>query len=127
MMSTIGWLEHVGIGAARDRFEETIRFYEQVFGWHLIKEQPGDLAFIGDGRGGRLEILARDEPPLIMPHHLAFAVEPADFEPTLAALRATGVSIQDPTTNAFGDTLIFFTDPAGNMAQIVSRVAPLAP
>ena len=66
-MSATGWLEHVGIGARRDKYEETIAFYEKVFGWHRIKEQPGDLAFIGDGKGGRLEILARDEPPLTMP------------------------------------------------------------
>jgi catechol 2,3-dioxygenase-like lactoylglutathione lyase family enzyme len=127
MMSGIGWLEHVGIGAARDRFEATIRFYEQVFGWHRIKENPGDLAFLGDGKGGRLEILARDEPPLSMPHHLAFAVDAADFEATVAALRASGVPVQEPTTNPFGDTMIFFRDPAGNAAQIVSRVEPLAP
>jgi catechol 2,3-dioxygenase-like lactoylglutathione lyase family enzyme len=126
-MSRIGRLEHVGIGAARDRFEETIRFYEQVFGWHRIKENPGDLAFIGDGQGGRLEILARDQPPLTLPHHLAFAVHSAGFEATVAALRASGVPVQEPTTNAFGDTMIFFTDPAGNAAQIVSRLEPLAP
>lgn len=126
-MSRIGRLEHVGIGAARDRFEETVRFYEQVFGWHRIKENPGDLAFVGDGQGGRLEILARDAPPLAMPHHLAFVVDPADFEATLAALRTSGVPVQEPAKNPFGDTMVFFSDPAGNMAQIVSRLEPLAP
>jgi catechol 2,3-dioxygenase-like lactoylglutathione lyase family enzyme len=126
-MSSIGRLEHVGLGAAREHFEATIRFYEQVFGWHRIKENPGDLAFIGDGLGGRLEVLARDEPPLALPHHLAFSVDPADFAATLAALRASGVPVQEPTKNPFGDTLVFFTDPAGNVAQIVSRLEPLAP
>jgi catechol 2,3-dioxygenase-like lactoylglutathione lyase family enzyme len=126
-MSEIGRLEHVGIGASRDRFDETIRFYEQVFGWHRIKEQPGDLAFIGDGEGGRLEILARDAAPLSMPHHLAFVVDPAHFEATLAALRASGVPVQEPSKNAFGDTMVFFSDPAGNAAQIVSRLEPMAP
>src|SRR5579885_420387 len=126
-MATIGRLEHVGIGAAPDRFEETIRFYQTVFGWHLIKQNPGDLAFVGDGEGGRLEILSREAPPLSMPHHLAFVVDPGDFEATVERLRATGVSVQEPTKNAFGDTMIFFSDPAGNMAQIVCRLEPLAP
>jgi catechol 2,3-dioxygenase-like lactoylglutathione lyase family enzyme len=126
-VSSIGRLEHVGIGAARDRFEETVRFYEQVFGWHRIKENPGDMTFVGDGQGGRLEILARDQPPLAMPHHLAFVVDPAAFEATVAALRASGVPVQEPTKNAFGDTMIFFADPAGNAAQIVSRLEPMAP
>jgi catechol 2,3-dioxygenase-like lactoylglutathione lyase family enzyme len=126
-MDTIGRLEHVGIGAPPDHFEETIRFYERVFGWHRIKENPGDLAFIGDGQGGRLEIMARDQPPLTLPHHLAFVVDPVVFEVTVTALRASGVSVQEPSTNAFGDTMIFFTDPAGNAAQIVSRKEALAP
>lgn len=126
-MSGIGRLEHVGIGVPRDRFEETIRFYEQVFGWHRIRENPGDLAFIGDGQGGRLEILARDEPSLTQPHHLAFVVDSADFEATVAALRSTGVPVEAPMKNPFGDTMIFFSDPGGTYAQIVSRIEPLAP
>ncbi len=121
-----GRLEHVGIGAAPDRFEATVRFYEEVFGWHRLKENPGDLAFVGDGQGGRLEIMARDQPPLTLPHHLAFVVDPSEFEITLSALRATGVPVQEPTTNVFGDTMVFFADPAGNAAQIVARLKPLA-
>lgn len=119
-------LEHVGIGAARDKYEETIRFYEQVFGWHRIKESPGELAFIGDGAGGRLEILANDAPPLPTPHHLAFVVAPDAFDTTMEALRAAGAQLEDPMTNPFGDRLLFFNDPAGNRAQIVGRLEPLA-
>ncbi len=120
-------LEHVGLGAARGKYEETIRFYEQVFGWHRIKESPGELAFIGDGAGGRLEILANDAPPLPNPHHLAFVVAPDQFDATMEALRAAGAQLDEPMTNPFGDRLLFFSDPAGNRAQIVGRVEPLAP
>ena len=120
-------LEHVGLGAARGKYEETIRFYEQVFGWHRIKESPGELAFIGDGAGGRLEILANDAPPLPNPHHLAFVVAPDQFDATMEALRAAGAQLDEPMTNAFGDRLLFFSHPAGNRAQIVGRVEPLAP
>jgi catechol 2,3-dioxygenase-like lactoylglutathione lyase family enzyme len=126
-MSSIRRLEHVGIGAARDRYEETIQFYERVFGWHRIKEQPGELAFLGDGTGGRLEILVADGPPLSAPHHLAFVVEHAEFDATLEALRQAGAALQEPRSNPFGDRLVFFTDPAGNLAQIVGRREPLAP
>lgn len=126
-MTRIGRLEHVGIGASPERFEETVRFYEQVFGWHRIKENPGDLAFVGDGEGGRLEILAREAPPLTLPHHLAFVVDAADFQATVEALQASGVAVQPPSKNPFGDTMVFFTDPAGNVAQIIDRNEPLAP
>ena len=126
-MSSIRRLEHVGIGAARAKFDETIRFYERVFGWHLIKEAPGQLAFIGDGAGGRIEILANDAPPLTMPHHLAFVVAFDAFDATVEALKEAGATVQQPSTNPFGDKLLFFTDPMGNAAQIVARVEPLAP
>jgi len=119
-----GRLEHVGIGAAPDKFDELIAFYNRVFGWHLIKASPGDLAFIGDGEGGRIEILAREQPPLAPPHHLAFVVD--DLQATAQALREAGATLQEPVTNPFGDTLLFFTDPAGNYAQIIQRIEPLA-
>jgi catechol 2,3-dioxygenase-like lactoylglutathione lyase family enzyme len=126
-MSNIRRLEHVGIGAAPDKYAQTIQFYERVFGWHRIKEHPGEITFIGDGAGGRLEILANTAPPLALPHHLAFAVDLDEFEGTMEALRAAGAQLQKPLTNPFGDRLAFFTDPAGNVAQIVGRLKHLAP
>lgn len=126
-MTTIRRLEHVGLGAARDRFDETVRFYERAFGWHVIKASPGQMTFIGDGAGGRLELLPNDAPPLAPPHHLAFVVPQADFDATMTSLRAAGAVVESPTTNPFGDRLCFFTDPAGNRAQIVARVEDLAP
>ncbi|HEX5506097.1 MAG TPA: VOC family protein [Thermomicrobiales bacterium] len=124
-MSTVRRLEHVGLGAARDRYEETVRFYETVFGWHRTREQPGELAFVGDGLGGRLEIFATDAPPLHDPHHLAFAVPEADFTRVADAIRQAGAALAEPFINDFGDRIVFFDDPAGNRAQIVARVAPL--
>ncbi|HET8631295.1 MAG TPA: VOC family protein [Thermomicrobiales bacterium] len=124
-MSTVRRLEHVGLGAARDRYEQTVRFYEDVFGWHRTREQPGVLAFVGDGQGGRLEIFATDSPPLHDPHHLAFAVPQEDFERVAAAIRQAGAALDEPFINDFGDRIVFFDDPAGNRAQIVARVAPL--
>ena len=120
-------LEHVGLGAARGKYEETIRFYEQVFGWHRIKESPGQLAFIGDGEGGRLEVIVDDAPPLPKPHHLAFGVDPNEFDSMMEALRAAGARVDEPMTNPFGDRMVFFSDPAGNRAQVVGRLEPLAP
>ena len=126
-MSGIRRLEHVGIGAAPDKFDETIGFYERVFGWHRIKESPGQLAFIGDGQGGRLEVIASDAPPLPNPHHLAFVVDMNDFDAMIDSLHEAGATVDEPTANPFGDRLVFFSDPAGNRAQIVGRLEPLAP
>src|SRR5207248_2967383 len=68
-MGTVYRLEHVGIGAQRDKYEETVRFYETVFGWRRTREQPGILTFVGDDAGGRFEIFATDKAPLRAPHH----------------------------------------------------------
>jgi len=126
-MVTIRRLEHVGVGATQDKFDDTVRFYERVFGWHRVREVPGRFTFIGDGEGGRLELLPNDAPPLPAPHHLAFGVPLADFDATVALLRESGAPVEAPTTSAVGDRLCFFTDPAGNRAQIVARSEELAP
>ena len=73
-MSTTYHLEHVGIAASSAMFEATVRFYEEIFGWHRLREEPGVLFFLGDGAGGRFEIFVSKAPPLAHPHHLAFGV-----------------------------------------------------
>ena len=124
-MSTIR-LEHVGLGAATDKYEETVAFYLKAFGWHKIKDVPGMGVFIGDGEGGRLEVLHNDAPPLANPHHLAFVVDLADFDAKIDALREAGARLDPPSVNPLGDRLCFFSDPAGNRAQIVGRKEALA-
>lgn len=119
-------LEHVGLGARRDVYEATVRFYEQVFGWHQLRELPGELTFVGDGAGARLEIFPTDSPPMVDPHHLAFSVEADEFEAVRDALRQAGSAPEEPFVNEFGDRISFFDDPAGNRGQIVARKAPLA-
>ncbi len=119
-------LEHVGIAASSATFEATVRFYEGVFGWHRIREEPGVLVFVGDGAGGRFEIFVSKAPPLTHPHHLAFGVSWDAFDALAAQLRAMGTQMDEPFVNTFGDRIVFFTDPAGNRAQIVGRREPLA-
>src|SRR5690606_15740956 len=83
-------LEHVGLGARRDAYEATVRFYEEIFGWHRLRELPGELVFLGDGAGARLEIFPTDLPPLDEPHHLSFSVPPEEFDAVREALVRAG-------------------------------------
>jgi catechol 2,3-dioxygenase-like lactoylglutathione lyase family enzyme len=126
-MGVTGRLEHVGVAATPDKFDQNVAFYTSVFGWHVIKEAKGQMTFIGDGEGGRIEMLCQEAPPLPGPHHLAFVVDPDAFEATLARLREAGADVEEPSSNPFGDRLLFFHDPAGNRAQIVARQQPLEP
>ncbi len=125
-MGTTYHLEHVGIAASSATFAATVRFYEDILGWHRIREEPGVLFFLGDGAGGRFEIFVSKAPRLAHPHHLAFAVSWEAFDGLAAHLRAAGTPMDEPFINTFGDRIAFFTDPAGNRAQIVGRREPLA-
>ena len=66
-MARVHRLEHVGLGVRRERYEDAVRFYEQIFGWHRLRELPGELTFVGDGAGARLEIFPTDFPGLRTP------------------------------------------------------------
>ena len=68
-MPGVPTLEHFGLVAPRDKFEAMLKFYEEVFGWHRIREVGDTIVFIGDGQGGRLELIVNDVPPLPSPHH----------------------------------------------------------
>lgn len=117
-------LEHVAIPAQGALFDETLTFYQQMFGMEVIREVSGDrqhFAFLSDGSGGVIEVLDVEGPPLPAPSHLAFMVPIAEFEATRARLAEQGVAF-DPTfqTDA-GDLLAYFRDPAGNTAQVIGR------
>ena len=116
-------LEHVGIIAAGELYEPTIAFYELIFGWKRIREShaPARLAFLWDGGGGVLEVIDTSGPGIQNPSHLAFQVPLASFESERNRLADAGV-VFDPTIRTpTGDLLAFFSDPAGNRAQLVGR------
>lgn len=117
-------LEHVGIPARGDLFDQTVQFYQRVFGWTVVREMTGEqrLTFITDGQGGMLEILDVDGPGIPNPAHLAFMVPMGEFEATREALSEKGVAFDPTTVTAAGDHLAYFYDPAGNRAQLVGRV-----
>jgi catechol 2,3-dioxygenase-like lactoylglutathione lyase family enzyme len=120
-------LEHVGIPAKGELFEQTVQFYEQIFGWKVIRRVSGNqhLAFISDGQGGVLEILDVDGPVIPNPAHLAFMVPIGEFDAKRNELAEKGVAFDPVVVTDSGDHLAYFNDPAGNRAQLVGRVTPL--
>ena len=117
-------LEHVGVVVSPAKLDETRRFYESIFGWNTLREMPGAI-FIGDGSGGRIEFLVTDAAPLNPPSHLAFVVPLSEFDTIMANIKGAGVAADEPRDNPSGDRLFFFSDPAGNRAQIVGRTNPM--
>ncbi len=117
-------LEHVGIVASPATVGATRAFYVDVFGWHVLRESAS-FVFVGDGTGGRLELLIQDSAPVAAPNHPAFLVPMDEFDAVLAKIRATGVPVDEPITNELG-RLVFFADPSGNRVQIVARKQAMA-
>jgi len=117
-------LEHVGIPARGELFDQTVHFYQQVFGWTIVREVKGEqrLTFIVDGQGGMREILDVEGPGIPNPAHLAFMVPIAEFDSTRDRLSDKGVAFDPVTVTVSGDHLAYFSDPAGNRGQLVGRV-----
>jgi predicted enzyme related to lactoylglutathione lyase len=123
-------LEHVGIPTTIESYQATIDFYTRVFGWEIIRQinpplPQMQITFIGDGRGGRLEIFTAEGGPMNLPAHLAFAVQMASFDGLKARLEQAGIVFDTIMENPAGDKLAFFRDPAGNSAQVCGRITPL--
>ncbi len=115
-------LEHVGIVTAPGKRDENLKFYESVFGWHLLRDM-GNVAFMGDGSGGRIEFLFMDGAPMTAPNHLAFLVPLDEFDAMVEKIKAAGAAPEEVRDGP--SRLFFFRDPAGNRAQIVARTEPM--
>jgi catechol 2,3-dioxygenase-like lactoylglutathione lyase family enzyme len=120
-------LEHIGIPAPGALFDPTVQFYAKIFGMQVIREVNANqhLAFLSDGKGGRIEVLDTEGAPMANPAHLAFMVPFPEFEATRTALAEQGVAFDPVFVTDSGDHLAYFNDPAGNRAQLVGRVTPL--
>lgn len=127
-MTEVIRLEHVALPTTEANFAETVRFYTENFGWHILREiGSGDssIAFISDDAGNALEIYVAEGPPMTHPAHIAFAVPIDEYDGLKARLESVGVNFDVDRLNAAGDRLGYFNDPAGNRAQIVGRIKPL--
>ena len=127
-MTNVVRLEHVALPTTEETFAETVRFYQEQFGWKTIREIGSGskaIAFVGDDAGSILEIYVAEGAPMTNPAHIAFAVPIAEYDDLKAKLEAAGVTFDSDRENAAGDRLGYFRDPSGNSAQIVGRIKSL--
>jgi len=126
----MSYIEHVAITTTPETFKATVQFYVNVFGMKIIREfvdaRGRDIAFVSDGQGGRIEIMAYGLPTVPAPNHLAFGVSHAEFDALVERLKASGVNVDPPMPAGSPDRLGYFDDPAGNRSQICARANPLA-
>jgi catechol 2,3-dioxygenase-like lactoylglutathione lyase family enzyme len=127
-MTNVIRLEHVALPTTEENFAETVKFYQDNFGWTTIREIGSGgsaIAFLSDDAGSALEIYVAPGQPMTHPAHIAFAVPITEYDDLKAKLEAAGVTFDINTENAAGDRLGYFHDPAGNRAQIVGRIKAL--
>jgi predicted enzyme related to lactoylglutathione lyase len=120
-------IEHVGIPAEGALFDQTVTFYETIFGLKRIREVNGKqhVTFLSDGQGGVIEVLDVEGQPSGPPGHFAFAFALSAFEAIHTRLAEQGVAFDPVHETDTGDLLAYFRDPAGNQAQIIGRKTAL--
>lgn len=106
-----------------DRFEAAAHLYRDVLGWPVSKQWPAE----GDNPRGiivargdaRLEFLDAPGDPV---SGLSIAVEVADVDSIVAALRAAGHTVDDPVVRPWGHRATTFVDPAGVMVTFFTVI-----
>jgi catechol 2,3-dioxygenase-like lactoylglutathione lyase family enzyme len=121
------YLEHVGVYIDADRFDETVAFYEDELGWHRVLESDGPSRFVilGDGRGGRIELVCGEPATVVAPTHIGVAVPRDHLESLVARLEKRGIPLDGPYAPIPGLMWVNTYDPGGNWVQFVSREVAL--
>ena len=111
----------------------TAAFYRRLFGFPVLLESERLVAL--DVAGKNVLLLFRagatQEPvvteggtipgsPGMPPTHFAFAIAGEDVEPWKAKLESEGVAVESVVTWPRGAKSIYFRDPDGNLAELIS-------
>ena len=123
-------IEHVALVA--DDPSALATWYQDVLGFRLIRSSEAAQSYFLDlPGGGVLEILPSDGSEPVHRghdsqgiHHIALGVD--DFDAALGQLQQADIALAGPPRRAAdGTRLGFFTDPEGNLLQLVYRPTPL--
>jgi len=109
-------LEHIGINI-KD-IEESLSFYDELFGFKEVKGFTSGEAKISmlDIGGGTLELVQRPGAPVVA--HVA--IHDPKFDETLAKLEEKGIT-KRLVTMGDGSRICFFSDPDGHIIEIMEK------
>lgn len=112
----------------------TAAFYRRIFGFGTLRESDRLVALDVAGRSVLLLFRqgATDGPfdtgggviPGVAggaPTHFAFSIEAEDVEPWKAKLAAEGVAVESVVDWPRGARSVYFRDPDGNLAELITR------
>jgi pimeloyl-ACP methyl ester carboxylesterase/catechol 2,3-dioxygenase-like lactoylglutathione lyase family enzyme len=114
-------LAHLALNVAK--LEETVRFYQDVFGMRVVWQPDADNVYLSSGRDN-LALHRRHEPraaqgsPL---DHLGFFVDSAEHVFAIAdALSRNGIGVvRAPRRHRDGSCSLYLEDPDGNVVQVL--------
>ena len=107
------------------------QWYQQHLDFRINFQPPNTrTVFIRAANGSMIEIIESHSSMTGVPsmrepglRHLALTVD--DFDATYARLQAAGVSFLAEADKSNGNSLVFFTDPDGNILHLLQRTTPL--
>ncbi|HTL51297.1 MAG TPA: VOC family protein [Planctomycetota bacterium] len=117
-----------------DDLPRAIAFYRDLLGLEAMTGDPARFQSLCAGdrqvlllfkRGGTLQpavVPGGIIPPHdgSGPHHIAFGIATAAYEPWLARLRAAGIEIESETAWERGGRSLYFRDPDGHAVELVT-------
>ena len=119
-------LEHTAIASANP--PALAAWYADTLGF-VINYQSSSSAMLRSQNGYMIEIITaegdRSAATMKTPgmRHMAISVQ--DFDQVYADLKAKGVSFTGEPQVLKGNSVVFFTDPEGNLLHLLKRAAPL--
>lgn len=121
--------EHVAFNA--DDYQTVVQWYVENLGLRVVRETPGQKAFLGDSSGRIvLELYANSTAPVLdlkNTHHLSVHIAFTVSDPDGAAekLVSAGATLIDPPKSVEGDRLVMLQDPFGMSLQLIKRRDPM--
>jgi glyoxylase I family protein len=122
-------IEHAAIASPDP--EALARWYVEVLGFQVnYFSEKSKTTFVKAPSGAMIEIVRSNDKPrpsqdLRDPglRHLALSV--SDFQTVYESLRQTGVAFLGEPEIKGGNSVVFFTDPDGNILHLIEREKPL--
>ena len=118
--------------------DRSLAFYRDLFGLEVISPPDFPKLFLsaGDGPGGVPEMIVLmphpepggsfpSEKPRRVLHHMAFAVEPSEYDGLEARCREAGLDVRQGIHPVLKGVRTFYVDdPEGNEVEVIARELP---
>ena len=116
--------EHVGVGVPAERWDQTVRFYEDRLGFRRRAELiDANVVLLSIEDGPILELFEIECSPL-RPHHLGFVLPAPEWQTLVEEMRREPGLAHEVRGGLGGRRYVGVRDPAGNLCQLIESPPP---